>query len=119
MPCFVRYTEAVRHDHVLLSEVQLPKGLMIVFDRGYVDYFQYRRFTEDEIYYVTRLKDNAAYVSGQEYDIPCDADSGILKDEEIILSCGEKMNANTVPDVLLIGTVKTNVCLFFLPIISR
>jgi hypothetical protein len=90
MPCFVRYTEAVRHDHVLLSEVQLPKGSVIVFDRGYVDYLQYKRFTEDGIYYVTRLKDNAAYVSGQEYDIPCDADNGILKDEEIILSYGEK-----------------------------
>jgi transposase len=90
MPCFVRYTEAVRHDHVLLSEVSLPKGSILVFDKGYVDYAQYERFTNDKIFYVTRLKDNALYECGQEYDIPETADSGILKDEEIILSYGEK-----------------------------
>ena len=90
MPCFVRYTEAVRHDHVLLSEVHLPKGSVIVFDRGYVDYFQYQRFSKAGMYYVTRLKDNAVYANGKEYNIPEDADSGILKDEEIILSYGEK-----------------------------
>ena len=51
MPCFVRYTEAVRHDHVLLSEVYLPKGSVIVFDRGYVDYFQYQRLSKSGMYY--------------------------------------------------------------------
>ena len=90
MPCFIRYTEAVRHDHVLLSEVHLPKGSVIVFDRGYVDYPQYQRFTNESVYYVTRLKDNAVYESGEEYDIPEEADNGILKDEEIYLSYKEK-----------------------------
>jgi hypothetical protein len=89
MPCFVRYTEATRHDHILLGEVNLPKGSIIVFDKGYVDYARYEFFTEDGIYYVTRLKDNALYECGEEYDIPEDADSGILKDEEIILSYGK------------------------------
>jgi transposase len=90
MPCFVRYTEAARHDHVLLKDVKLSPGSVIVFDRGYVDYAQYERFTQEDVYYVTRLKDNAVYESGEEYDIPDDADSGVLKDEEIILSYGEK-----------------------------
>ena len=90
MPCFVRYTEAVRHDHVLLNEVHLPKDSIIVFDRGYVDYAQYARFTKDKIYYVTRLKDNAVFECGDEYDIPDDTDSGVLKDEEIFLAYGEK-----------------------------
>jgi hypothetical protein len=89
MPFFVRYTEATRNDHMLLGEVRLPKGSIIVFDKGYVDYGQYERFTKDGIYYVTRLKDNALYECGEEYDIPEDADSGILKDEEITLSYGK------------------------------
>jgi hypothetical protein len=38
---------------------------------------------------VTRLKDNALYQARKEYDIPDDADSGVLKDEEIILYYGE------------------------------
>jgi hypothetical protein len=36
---------------VLLSEVHLPKGSFIVFDRGYVDYAQWERFTQDRINY--------------------------------------------------------------------
>jgi hypothetical protein len=90
MPCFVRYTEAVRHDHVLLKEVRLPEGSFIVFDRGYVDYAQYGRFTAEGIFYVTRLKECALYEIGEEYDIPDDAHSGVLKDEEIFLKYGEK-----------------------------
>ena len=90
MPCFVRYTEAARNDQMLLKEVHLPKSSIIVFDRGYVDYAQYERFTQEGIYYVTRLKDSAVYECGEEYDIPDEADSGILKDEEIILSYGKK-----------------------------
>ena len=79
MPCFVRYTEAVRHDHILLGEVRLPKNSVIVFDKGYVDYAQYERFTKDEVYYVIRLKDNAIYECGDEYDIPDDADNKFIE----------------------------------------
>jgi len=90
MPCFIRYTEAVRHDHILLKEVYLSKQSIIVFDRGYVDYAEYERFTTEEIFYVTRLKESAIYEIGEEYDIPECADSGVLKDEEIFLTYGEK-----------------------------
>ena len=41
------------------------------------------------IWYVTRLKDNAIYEARKEFDIPDDADSGVLKDEEIILYYGD------------------------------
>ena len=89
MPCLVRYTEAARHDHVLLSAVHLEKGSFITFDRGYVDYAEYERFSIEEVFYVTRIKDNAKYDAGEEFDIPAQADSGVLKDEEIILRCGK------------------------------
>ena len=39
---------------------------------------------------MTRLKDNAKYEAQEEFDIPDECDSGVLKDEEIILSYGEK-----------------------------
>jgi hypothetical protein len=89
LPVLVRYTEAKKHDYVLLSEVHLPKDSFIVFDKGYVDYTQYERFTMEETYYVTRLKDNAKYACGEEFDIPDETDSGVLKDEEITLSYGK------------------------------
>lgn len=39
---------------------------------------------------MTKLKDNAIYEARKEFNIPDDADSGVLKDEEIILSFGGK-----------------------------
>jgi transposase len=89
MPCLVRYTEAVRHDHLLLSEVHLEAGSFITFDKGYVDYSEYERFTKEGVFYVTRLKENAKYEIGEEYDILDEADSGVLKDEEIVLQYGK------------------------------
>jgi len=89
MPCFIRYTEAAKHDHVLLKDVDLPQNSFICFDKGYVDYEQYQVFTQKKIWYVTRLKDNAIYVAGKELDIPDEAHQGVLKDQEIELSYGE------------------------------
>ena len=90
VPCLIRYSEAVRHDHMFLEEVHnLASGSIITFDKGYVDYAQYETFTRNNIWYVARLKDNALYKARKEYDIPDDADSGVLKDEEIILYYGD------------------------------
>src|SRR5690554_192760 len=90
VPCLIRYSEAVRHDHMFLEEFHnLASGSIITFDNGYVDYAQYQSFTKNHICYVIRLKDNALYQARKEYDIPDDADSGVLKDEEIILYYGD------------------------------
>lgn len=90
VPCLIRYSAAVKHDHMFLKEVlNLPSGSIITFDKGYVDYAQYETFTKNSIWYVTRLKDNALFEARKEFDIPDDADSGVLKDEEIILYYGE------------------------------
>jgi hypothetical protein len=90
VPCLIRYSEAVRHDHMFLDEVfKLEAGSIITFDKGYVDYATYEAFTQSKIWYVTRLKDNALYQAREEFDIPDTADSGVLKDEEIILLYGE------------------------------
>lgn len=90
VPYLVRYSAAVRHDHTFLNEVfNLPGGSIITFDKGYVDYGKYEVLTESGIWYVTRLKDNAVYQARKEFNIPDRADSGVLKDEEIILRYGK------------------------------
>lgn len=91
VPCLIRYSEAVRHDHLFLKEVfTLAAGSIITFDKGYVDYAQYEAFTKSSIWYVTRLKDNTIYQPGEEFDIPDNAHSCVLKDEEITLYFGDK-----------------------------
>jgi hypothetical protein len=89
VPCLIRYSEAVKHDHMFLQDAQnLPSGSIITFDKGYVDYEMYEAFTAKSIWYVTRLKDNALYKAREEFDIPDAADSGVLKDEAVVLLYG-------------------------------
>ncbi len=85
----IRYSAAVKHDKNFLSHIELPKGSIITFDKAYNNYLQYARFSEQEIYFVTRQKTNAVYNTGQEFDIPDDADTGVVKDEEIFLTYKE------------------------------
>lgn len=54
-----------------------------MFDKGYNDYKTFVEFTEQGIYFVTRLKSNASYESITENDIPDYLDNGVLKDEII------------------------------------
>lgn len=83
VPCLVRFTSAATHDYTFSKELDLRKGSFVVFDKGYVDYLQYHRWTLDDIYFVTRQKDNAVYKSLEEFDIDESTHSGILKDERI------------------------------------
>ena len=83
VPCLIRFTSAATHDHVFLKDLELKKGSFVVFDKGYNDYQQYLQWTLDDIYFVTRQKDNAVYTSLEEFDIADGIDPGVLKDERI------------------------------------
>lgn len=83
VPCLVRFTSAATHDHTFLKELSLKKGSFVVFDKGYVDYMQYYKWTLEDIYFVTRQKENAHYTSLEEFDISDDIHPSILKDERI------------------------------------
>src|SRR5699024_6088209 len=86
VPCLIRFTNAATHDHTFLKELDLKRGSFVVFDKGYVDYRQYRNWTLNDIYFVTRQKDNARYTSLEEFDIPDNVDDAVLKDEKITLT---------------------------------
>ena len=83
VPCLVRFTSAATHDHTFLKELNLKKGSFVVFDKGYVDYMQYHKWTLEDVYFVTRQKENAHYTSLEEFDISDDIHPSILKDERI------------------------------------
>ncbi len=69
VPSLVRFSSAATHDHVFLKDLELKKGSIVVFDKGYNDYEQYLQWTLDGVYFVTRQKDNAVYESFAENDI--------------------------------------------------
>jgi len=85
VPCLIKFSSAATHDHTFLKDLELKKGSYVVFDKGYVDYQQYQKWILDDIYFVTRQKDNARYTSLEEFDIPNTIDDAVLKDEKIEL----------------------------------
>jgi len=58
---FVKITAAKMHDKNFLKSLELISHSMIVFDRAYNYYHQFTLWTDQQVYFVTRLKKNAVY----------------------------------------------------------
>jgi len=61
LPCFGVITEGKVHDVKVAHQLTFAPGTVVVDDRGYNDYRLFARWTEQEILFVTRMKDNAQY----------------------------------------------------------
>ncbi len=61
VPAFVNVTEAKIHEARVAPQIEFQPGSIIVFDRGYNNYNWFEALTEKRIFFVTRLKRNAAY----------------------------------------------------------
>ena len=85
VPCLIRFSSAATHDHIFLKELNLEKGSFVVFDKAYNDYLQYLQWSLDDIYFVTRQKDNAVYKSIKELDLDDTTSDAVLKDELILV----------------------------------
>lgn len=92
VPKLIWFTAATTHDKRFLDKLDLDKGKIAVFDKGYNDYKTFNDFTEKGIYFVTRLKSNAAYTPVKENDIPDYIDDGVIKDEVIEVDIKENGN---------------------------
>jgi Transposase DDE domain len=61
IPTFITVTENKREDSECAKSLTLPKGSIVVCDRGYNDYGWYKSLTENKVFYVTRQRSNATY----------------------------------------------------------
>ena len=87
LPSYVLITEAKRSDVKMADAFALNPGSIVVMDRGYNHYGLLGRWTAEEIYFVTRLKENAAYEVVAECAIP--KDRHVLSDQ-LIRFTGDK-----------------------------
>lgn len=85
VPQLIWYSAGASNDVTFVQNREFKKENIYVFDRGYIDYEFYETLNQQEVCFVTRLKDNASYESIQEYDIEGDAPDALLKDERIEL----------------------------------
>lgn len=56
VPQLVRLTAAISNDTNFMSQIHLPKGSILTFDRGYNDYTQFIRWGNNGVTWVTRLR---------------------------------------------------------------
>lgn len=91
VPDLVHITEAACNDKSFLGQLEGEKGTIYVFDKGYVNYGKWAEWTQQGIYYVTRLNENADYevLSGQPNHISDYADGGVISDQIILLNPSE------------------------------
>ena len=84
---FVKITAAKVHDSKFLNDLVLNPFSMVVFDKAYNHYKLFAKWTESQIWFVTRMKDNAVYEvvkTVSENKIP-EGKAGVLKEEKVNL----------------------------------
>jgi hypothetical protein len=87
LPRYVLITEARRSDVKIAAAFPLNPGSIVVMDRGYNDYALFGKWTDEAIYFVTRLKDHAAYQVLEEGPLPANRD---IRADQLIRFTGEK-----------------------------
>ena len=95
---FVKMSEARMHDKKFLQNLSLSAGCMTVFDKAYNWYLQFARWTEEGVFFVCRLKDNAKYEVQDvifEQELP-DKQAGVMKVEHIHLDYKEDKQPKTL-----------------------
>ena len=89
VPKLLWFTEAATHDHILLEKLKLDSNTIYVFDKGYNDYKAFKKFSENQTGFVTRIKDNASFEIIQTNEIDEHIHSGVLEDQIIEITVKE------------------------------
>ena len=87
IPVMLTITTAKVADVRMLDTLMLPKGSMVVLDRGYVDFARLHQLVQRGCSFVVRAKDNLHFGCVQAH--PNDRASGVYSDQTIVL-CGER-----------------------------
>jgi hypothetical protein len=87
IPAFVTVTNAKTHESRMSKNLELPKGSIMVFDRGYIDYSWFWSLGIQGVFFVTRLKKNAVYKLLERR--PVNRKTGVSSDHIIQVTCPE------------------------------
>ena len=80
-PTYAYVSNGKKHDVTIARKISLPPGSIVAMDRGYNDYKLFASWTENGIYFVTRMKDNADFTVIEWRTIPITGD--VLSDQLI------------------------------------
>jgi hypothetical protein len=87
IPVKVYHSHARQHDSLFIQHSDvMNKGEVGLFDKAYNNYALFDKWNTEDIYFVTRLKNNAKEILLEEYDLPEATPDEILRDAKIALS---------------------------------
>jgi len=81
LPSFAVVTEGKTSELKVARSLHYEPGAILAIDRGYIDYEWFAKLTREEVYFVTRMKENAVYVVKEEFQVP--QNRNVLKDQLI------------------------------------
>ena len=84
LPCFGVVTDGGVHDVKVAQQLSFAPGTVVVDDRGYNDYRLFAKWTQADVYFVSRMKSNTQFRVLAEREPP--QNRGILADQTIELS---------------------------------
>ena len=80
-PTYAYISNGKKHDVTIARKISLPHGSIVTMDRGYNDYKLFASWTENGIFFVTRMKENAEFTVIEERVAPRNLD--VLSDQLI------------------------------------
>jgi Domain of unknown function (DUF4372)/Transposase DDE domain len=101
LPSFCVITTGKVHDVTVAKTLKLQPGTIIVDDRGYNDYELFGRWTDEGVYFVTRLKGNAVYRVVKNLPVP-QRKSGPVQKDQIIRFTGPQAKKNCAHELRLV-----------------
>lgn len=87
LPRYVLLSEAKKNDVKMADLFALNPDSIVVVDRGYCDFGLFARWSQQGVFFVTRMKTNIVYEVVEEYQLP--AGGNILADQRIRLSSAQ------------------------------
>ena len=96
LPAYVLLTDAKRSDVKMADSFHLNPGSIVAIDRGYIDYAQFARWSMAGAFFVTRLKDNAAFEVVEECQLPANRN---IRADQLIRLTGARAQAD-YPELL-------------------
>jgi FOG: Transposase and inactivated derivatives len=85
LPKYVHITDGKVADVTAVKEIPIPNQAVVVADRGYESYDLFKKWDEEKITFVVRIKQTTGIIRYKEYPLPEEKHPEILLDEEVLL----------------------------------
>ena len=96
IPDRIIFSNAACHDRTQMDSLITEKETIYICDKGYVDYKKFDSYTKNDIYFVSRLKDNAKFEDVESLPVTKCIDSDPLLSNNITILFDKKVRLGNV-----------------------